>query len=240
MTCTELRAHFEDKLFSGLASETCNAAVADHLAECLDCARFVETQKELASGLRRLRESAPRVSAALDSAVLTQYRDRSASSRDSRASVWARKPTIIALGWGAAVAAVVLVAIFLVPRQNSLNTQIQAKPPHLPIAPERVEKLQQAAVVPQASKRRKPRTVSRPQPREALSSTIAPVPLPDGFRSLMYCDELSCGGGMELVRVQLPLQPAGAVLGLQQVQNVVSADVLIGADGVARGIRIVQ
>jgi hypothetical protein len=239
MTCNELRSHFEYEPLVDLASEIHDAAVAGHVSECLECARFVEVQKELALGIRLLRDSSPRVSATLDSVVLAQYRDRRALSRDSKAKLWARKPTIIALSWGMAIAAVVLIAIFVVPRQNNVKTQVRPTPSQ-PVTAARVEEPQQAAVVPQTAKRRRPRTVSLPQSQQALSSTSAPVPLPDGFRSLMYCDALSCGGGMELVRVQLPFQPAGVMPGVQQTPNVISADVLVGPDGVARGIRIVQ
>lgn len=56
----------------------------------------------------------------------------------------------------------------------------------------------------------------------------------------MYCDELSCGGVMELIRVQLPssgIEPGSASA---PAKAPVIADVLVGPDGIARGIRIVQ
>ena len=56
----------------------------------------------------------------------------------------------------------------------------------------------------------------------------------------MYCDELSCDGGMEVVRVQLPSLPAGLMPVPTAGNRVVTADVLVGADGFARGIRIVH
>ena len=55
----------------------------------------------------------------------------------------------------------------------------------------------------------------------------------------MYCDELSCDGGMEVVRVQLPSSAAGFMPVPTVGNRVVTADVLVGADGFARGIRIV-
>jgi hypothetical protein len=64
--------------------------------------------------------------------------------------------------------------------------------------------------------------------------------VPEGFRSLMYCDELSCNGGMEVVRVQLPSPAAGFMPASASGNRAVSADVLVGADGFARGIRIVH
>jgi hypothetical protein len=50
---------------------------------------------------------------------------------------------------------------------------------------------------------------------------------------------LSCDGAMDLIRVQLPssllARPASA---FRQTSGPVNADVLIGPDGIARGIRI--
>jgi hypothetical protein len=56
----------------------------------------------------------------------------------------------------------------------------------------------------------------------------------------MYCDAISCGGGMEVIRVQLPSQDFPLMAGNAAADTVISADVLVGADGIARGIRIVQ
>src|SRR5262249_53486263 len=63
---------------------------------------------------------------------------------------------------------------------------------------------------------------------------------PQEFRSLMYCDEISCDGGMNVVRVQLPALPSGFLPAANTGTRPVSADVLVGADGFARGIRIVH
>lgn len=56
----------------------------------------------------------------------------------------------------------------------------------------------------------------------------------------MYCDELSCGGAMDVVRVELQPSDVGLMATAQQDRNAIAADVLVGADGIARGIRIVR
>ena len=62
--------------------------------------------------------------------------------------------------------------------------------------------------------------------------------LPDGFRSLMYCDVLSCPEAMDMIRVQLPTSAMpGPAAGFIQPSGSVTADVLVGPDGIARGIR---
>src|SRR5215469_8130446 len=70
MTCQELRLFFEDPL----AQDTEFRAESEHLATCRECARFVDTQRQLRSGLRRLRASVPQFPEKLDVAVLTNYR----------------------------------------------------------------------------------------------------------------------------------------------------------------------
>src|SRR5262249_42904456 len=79
-----------------------------------------------------------------------------------------------------------------------------------------------------------------PVDRLATASPHADTPLPEEFHSLMYCDELSCAGAMEMIRVQLPSAMVARPAGLMQSGDAVYADVLVGADGIARGIRIVE
>jgi hypothetical protein len=76
-------------------------------------------------------------------------------------------------------------------------------------------------------------------PADAHPAGRAVAAIPNEFRGLMFCDELSCGGGMDMIRIQLPasLVPRPDS-GFQPTGGAVNADVLIGPDGVARGIRI--
>jgi len=55
----------------------------------------------------------------------------------------------------------------------------------------------------------------------------------------MYCDTLSCPEAMDVIRVQLPSTAMPRqVSGFIQSSKSVTADVLIGPDGIARGIRL--
>jgi hypothetical protein len=94
--------------------------------------------------------------------------------------------------------------------------------------------------IPQRAGRGKRRNAVSKQTQAAVSSASVSDSIPEGFRSLIYCDELSCGGAMDVVRIQLQPSNAGLVAAASQSSNVVSADVLVGADGIARGIRIVR
>jgi hypothetical protein len=77
-------------------------------------------------------------------------------------------------------------------------------------------------------------------PRTAATGTEDTASLPAGFTGLMYCDELSCGGEMQVVRMELPMLSASIGSGYAGSNGLVLADVLVGPDGVARGIRIVR
>jgi hypothetical protein len=63
---------------------------------------------------------------------------------------------------------------------------------------------------------------------------------PTRFQSLMYCDQISCPGAMEVIRVQLPSPVMGLTPTSARMGGAVSADILVGPDGIARGIRVVE
>jgi hypothetical protein len=56
----------------------------------------------------------------------------------------------------------------------------------------------------------------------------------------MYCDVLSCAGAFEVIRMELPAASANRDPTAQQGSGIVLADVLVGSDGIARAIRIVN
>ena len=58
--------------------------------------------------------------------------------------------------------------------------------------------------------------------------------------NLMYCDQISCSGALDIIRMQLPASPVAGDSTSAPAQDVVLADVLVGSDGVARAIRIVN
>jgi hypothetical protein len=56
----------------------------------------------------------------------------------------------------------------------------------------------------------------------------------------MYCDALSCGGTLQLIRVQLSSSAAAFEPAAASPEGAIYADVLVGSDGIARGIRVVR
>jgi hypothetical protein len=259
MTCQELRLHFEDLKRMSAGPPPDSAELAAHTAICAACSRFIEEQAELSGGLRVLRESAPEISASLDKSVLANY-DVFAAKRVNVARLAPRRriTLIAAFEWTAAVVAAIVIAgvglrLFFPAEEISttpdrVTTQQLQPAPKSPSSPEsKVELSNTSGPHPPAiaKAKRKP-AVTQSRARD-LAETQAPDirstaadPVAAGFQSLMYCDVLSCGGPMEMIRVQLPPSAVSLAPAWTRTDGVVYADVLVGPDGIARGIRIVQ
>jgi len=230
MTCHELRLYFDDPM----RRDDELRAELEHLAHCADCARFVRAQRELGNSLRLVREAVPQLPAALDAAVLAGYRRHLGEQHRGVLQVRGRR-SLALLRWGAAAAAILLTAALLYRpehRAEPAAVRTPVSPPAVAVS---------ARVTTQVAKdlpgtRRRPRTATDRHTALPSTSPATFSALPPGFRSLMFCDELSCGEALEVIRVQLPSSGTLAASGGQPV----FADVLVGSDGIARGIRVVE
>ena len=232
MTCHELRQYFEDPL-----SDAEFRAETEHLARCAECAHFIATQRQLRSGLRRLREAVPQFPGRLDTTVLADYR-RDVMNRATVPNPCTSRRRMAILCVTGAVVAMVLVAVVvssLKPGAASLISGAQR--------PESAANSQSIPRKPTVSFKGSAKVRSSYPARgrrRMLPMATSQISSSPDFRSLMYCDELSCGGLMDVIRVQLP--SSGSRLGLPSTEahSTVVADVLVGSDGIARGIRIVE
>lgn len=241
MTCEELHWYFEDHLRDA-EGRSDRAVVAEHIAACVDCSRFVEGQRELGRDFRMVRDSAGPVPEGVDACVLVNYRRYLADQKTMQRATFG-VPAMV-LRWSAVAASVLIAAaalLFFAYRPVTNRAQMTAPSiERLPIA-EAAAKA--PAVVAAQHAKRKLAGVERVRPtasekRSSISSRQMARALPDGFRSLMYCDELSCSGDMDMIRVQLPSSAMPRqVSGFIQPVRSVTADVLLGPDGIARGIR---
>jgi hypothetical protein len=236
MTCQELRLYSEDPLRMGakFPRET------EHLAHCPECARFVEARRELGAELRLVRESAPEPSAALEAAVLANYR-RGIAGDPPLVRTGTRRFTIVYWTAAAAAALALAAALFVHParRLETSNLNIESAQP--PTAqPGTSEKGANRVPWTNDASSLKARQRSVRQPRRAPQGATTKSPAFEDFRSLMYCDALSCGGAMQLIRVQLPSSAAAFEPAAASPDRAIYADVLVGSDGIARGIRVVQ
>lgn len=248
MTCQELQSHLENAspMDGNVFGEP---FVAEHMAGCAQCSRRFEGARDLHTSLRLLRDSVPSPAVSLDAAVLANYRRQvadinaiaGATSNRERMPTGTRRWNW-SLSAVAALGCIVFVwVIFGWSRKQPVTIKTQAEMPPAALASPRPQLVH-------PSKPRSRATRANAAARTAQASPLPTTPIPaslpnsaaEEFRSLMYCDELSCGGGMDVVRVQLPSSELGLVPGAAQAGRVVSAEVLVGADGIARGIRIVH
>jgi len=235
MTCHELRLYFEDPMRTDARFDV----EAEHLAHCEECTRFVERQQELGAGLRLARMSGPTVPPSLDETILANYRSQIAERRPLARTTSRRR--FVILGWSAAAAAAAIVLVAALLMFNGRRTTATVAPPEpapAVTAPQPIASTP-PAVKPQARPQKRSPPQRRPQPSEP-SNLVLTGALPPDFRSLMYCDELSCSGAMQVIRMQLPASAAVFAPDSNSANGTILADVLVGADGIARGIRIVE
>ena len=245
MTCDEFHAYWEMHPDAAVRLQSNPAELSEHLSDCVDCTRFMEEETEVGKCLLIMRSAAPDVPASLDAWVRARYRalvrDQSRASRAHPLPSW--PPLRGALGWALAFGFAAVVAcggvLLLFSRQASRIDRHITKQPTiasrtaLPVSKEEVAR---AGPTP---KRRRSTTASR-QKSGPTWVTGQDDELPTRFQSLMYCDPFSCSGAMDVIRLRLPspvlrtTQPSGGA------GSLVSAEVLVGPDGIARGIRVVQ
>ncbi len=259
MTCQEFRSYFENLKDMVSRQQSDSAEAAAHTTICAACAQFIEEQVELAAGVRMLRESVPEFPASLDATVLANYGAFAAPAvRAARIPPRRRISLVAAFEWTAAVVVAIVIAALALrlffppvevsPTPDRVTTQQVQPAPKSP--PPSQAKTQQSNAISRpsttvAKAKRKPAAFQAPA-RELAESNAPDIrshsadPVAVEFQSLMYCDALSCGGPMEMIRVQLPPSAVSLAPAWRQTSGVVYADVLVGPDGIARGIRIVQ
>ena len=237
MTCEEIRTLIEN---GGKTGEFwSDSGFAVHLRSCAKCSQLVEGRQSLGKNLRLVRESVSPVPESLDAAILAGYR-RFMAEREATSGPHVRKAHWpLQLGWAVVVALVLIASAIAFYSARKPTRTVAAPPP--PSSTAAAVMPQKAAAHPQIRPAR--RTVS-PVRKHAEGSGVPPATntaasIPAYFRGLMYCDPLSCEGAMNVIRVQLPssllARPASA---FPQTSGPVNADVLIGPDVIARGIRI--
>jgi len=236
MNCLRLRQYTENSPDGALFLGHFSAEIVAHIEGCFECKDFVHQRRELALGLLRIREASPEVPQSLNAAVLTAFRQHVAIPRREHKLLPKGTGRVAIYSSSAALLVAAAVVVFLVLPGKKVAPNI-----HTPEAP------QQVAVV-SASKSDSQVQIKEVTAHKKVIKKSSPPPaishdqssFPSGFTSLMYCDQLSCAGDMEIVRVQL----SPSMLGLPAIRTdapgTIVADVLVGPDGIARGIRLEQ
>ena len=232
MTCQELRRYLEGPLRPDAEFRV----EAEHLTHCDECAHFAETQGQLLAGLRRLREALPQFPERLDSSVLADYRRDVAHRAPLPISDMSRRRMGVLCLTGALVA-MVLIAVVLAFRPRAAQPMPGSQRPVLAV-------VSQSVAVQPTVRFLSPAKVRGSHPARGRRSRLGPATTPavrsPSFQSLMYCDELSCSGVMDVIRVQVPSANVALRFDSSAAGGTVVADVLVGPDGIARGIRIVE
>jgi hypothetical protein len=228
MTCKEFDFYSSTEMRSGLLS----SEAAMHVEQCKACREMWHREQELARRFQDLRESASHPSPQVEVAVMAAYRKKftAKTDRGNRRRVAALKP-IVWMG----LAATLVVGALLLSRQNSEPTtdNVTWNPPRIAAPPLKIEVRPTTATVKKPHRPHTAKGNSAPPVMEARDSTA-------GFQSLMYCDELSCSGPMDVIRIELPAPAMTRVPTWQRRNGFVQADVVVGSDGIARAIRIVK
>jgi hypothetical protein len=246
MTCNELQDSVKNS--SARADRTPSIDIRSHLESCSACRQWIEINERLAGPLQILRSAMPSVPATLDESVREACHAHFQHPADVIPSNKPVRP-ISPLFWRAAIAALLIAgAIILFGTRRAPSPPTTAKIQRHIISSTQVQTpTQSEAPKPDITKPAltKKRPTSRVHhrapaaPDENSSTETAYMGLPPDFRNLMYCDQLSCSGALEVIRMNLPASSLGMASPLR-TSNVVAADVLVGADGVARAIRIVN
>lgn len=245
MTCTEIHAHFESDPSRAVRLLQESAELCQHVIKCPECHGLVVEHRELAKSLHLVRESAPEIPASLDAAVLARYRTfMSERSRTLAAdSLVGRVGLHNSFGLAAAGAVAIVIAfgaifLFISARPSRVHRAVEEQRPV--VTPTVAGSAIQPVVAMQkpVSKTPKSLVTSAKHVSPTKSVALSENSFSSGFQGLMYCDQLSCPDTMDVIRVQLPSQRFSS--GPPKASEFVYADVLVGSDGIARGIRVVE
>ena len=231
MTCEQFQWYLSERNALG------DAAAADHMERCPECRSLSSTQEELLRCLQAARKTAPQVSESVDAAVMSAYRRERGSVANAGI---ARR-----FAWAPIAAALVIAGALWLMRERRLvvpppaakretPTQVQASK-----EPERVASVKGRPSQKTSGPHRNVahRLPAGAQPRLASAEQQPPAP---GFRNLMYCDPISCSGAMQVIRIQVPVVAMEPFPTARPSRGLVQADVVVGADGVARAIRFLR
>jgi hypothetical protein len=246
MTCRDIHVYLASDPCAATRNAYESADFSEHLTACAECNRLIKEQKEVTQCLELVRGHVPALPASLDASVLARYRTYVAErSRPMVAPVESRIGILGALGWAAAVAFAVVVAygsISLFIPGPSDRVQRTSPEPRPVVAPQPAASADRSMPAAREPVRRKPTStpVLAKRTRPATPGAQPDNTFPARFQSLMYCDQLSCSGALDVIRVQLPSPVLGISSVSRKASGLVSAEVLVGPDGIARGIRVVE
>jgi len=230
-----------------------------HAGECRSCREWLESHRLLGNALHALssetaaQQAGPQVEQALLQAFRKQDFATQVVGMPQRAasSLWTLS-RVFEYGAYAAVAAALAVGVFLGVRvlrdQQNKPAAVQAKVTAPQTsgssasatnvksgAVERPTNVAVEKIAPSVAVRNSLVGEKRSVPAKVRSETTSETA---GYVPLMLCDPLICSGDEQVIRMELPVMGSASADGSSG--QTVLADVLIGEDGLIRGMRIVN
>lgn len=201
-----------------------SAALLDHARTCSSCDLLVRRELELQRELIVLaqKNESLRPSPAVKRSLLAQFDSLHPSPAPRRMQI---------VYYAIAVAAITCIAIVLmiVRRQSTRPPTTLAHNPA--VAPTTIiPKTAPADALPT------PAVVARHETPARRRLPVSPTGSDIDFYPVVMCDSVTCAGPALTVRVQLPRSP----LATRGSSTPVMADLLVGEDGLVRGIRLLQ
>ena len=240
---------FHPLIVAAARREPVSAELEEHLEACPECCVALANQRSLTAALGAMAKSAPVAPPAIQAALLAELRSQTnlapaiSTSRPINLPHWiptlpsrARKQAVLAT---AAIAAAVALALFWPESQTPAPPQIaRVVPPPPPVVEQSKPAPQPVRQLPARAKRRKaPRPVSTapaPEPQPEVATDFYPVPYTEPLRPTQRAD---------IYRVQVPRATMAAfgipVIG-GRLDSQITADVIVGEDGVTRAVRFIR
>jgi hypothetical protein len=236
MDCRMFNTLADDIARGCLADEEIRKAATNHAETCLSCARRLAEAERLTLALRQFAASVGVLQAPPE--VEKTLRIRFAQQRNL--AQWHRRRQRLVLGAVAAAALLAALSVFLLLKSGGMRQNQPKVSITRPIvkAPEKMESTPaDRSLVASARREAKNRqSVASENLRNVAGMEKGFIPLPYGEGSPAPAEE-------QVIRVRLPdsvLEEIGLPAPNGPAARYVTADVLLGEDGIARAIRIVQ
>ncbi len=256
MNCQQFDQIAVDLGRPGNANAVVQEDALDHAQSCPRCAARLSDELRLAEGLRALKAAAEneQAPARVEHGLLAVYRTRFDASRPATAGRGGSRNAAWWV-WGVAVAAMLLLALAaawrLRPTSHGRSVELASSQQGAykqagNAAVARSEETQAASAPLRqiVSRPRRTTQLGAPRRRVRTPEQTAATGATTGFYPLPYGSGLGLDEGWALVRVQLR-RSSLAVLGVPvdggpAAGEMLTADVVVGQDGLARGIRFVE
>lgn len=251
MNCRQLEENVLD-LVGGACEDAFRAQALEHARTCPRCSSLLSVQQSLSAALKLAASDGPDAPGHLETALLWAYRRRPQGTGGQIRQFPAQKARGLRY---MGIAAALLVAVLGIVAVRMLRTPLpdqarelapatKAPAPAVPLHPSAETRAEQGAAK-QAQQQTASAVKPAPKPARRAIAKAAPevIEVATDFFALTSAGDLNSMESGQLVRVQLPrnaMASYGLPVNQERLDKPVTAQVLIGQDGVARAIRFLS